>query len=140
MTRLLRFLGLPFGDKGLLIRTFFLVCAVRFGLWVLPFDRVRRKVKQLAKPRDGIVPPPADKLIRAVEITAKYVPFASCLTQAFAAQILLGRARHPATLRIGVLKAEQGGLKAHAWIEREGQAVLGEMPNLAQFTPFPEMP
>jgi hypothetical protein len=111
---------------------------VRLGLWIVPFERIRRRVDRLARPRVNRKRDlPAEKLIRAVEITARFVPAASCLTQAMAGQILLRRADHPATLRIGVLRTSEGLLNAHAWIECDGKPVLGEIPTLVRFTPLP---
>src|SRR5206468_10115484 len=108
MSRLLRFLRLRIADQLLLIRVFFLVCAVRVGLWLLPFDRLRRRVDRHARPRISRRKiQPAEKLIKAVEITARYVPLASCLTQAFAARILLGRAGYQSQLRIGILRDDR---------------------------------
>ena len=74
----------------------------------------------------------------AVALVSRWVPKATCLTQAFAAQILLTRQGYPASLRIGVAKGEGGQFEAHAWVETQGRVVLGG-PQLARFTPLPTL-
>ena len=37
------------------------------------------------------------------------------------------------------MKDERGALQAHAWIERHGQLVIGNVPNLAGFTELPSV-
>lgn len=96
---------------------------VRLALWALPF----RTVKRLA----GIDPwkwlpfagASADDVAGAVCLASRYVPRATCLTQALTAQILLNRARLRHQLLIGV--AGRTGFEAHAWIECEGRVLIG---------------
>jgi hypothetical protein len=61
----------------------------------------------------------------------------TCLTQALATQILLGWRGHPTHLRIGVAYSETGQLQAHAWIESDGQIVVGELSDLPRYHPLP---
>lgn len=60
-----------------------------------------------------------------------YVPKATCLVQALAAQLLLTRHGHMADLQIGVSQAK--GFEAHAWLEFEGRVVLGGVTNLSDY-------
>jgi hypothetical protein len=68
------------------------------------------------------------QLTRAIVIASRVIPNATCLTQALAAQRLLARYGYESNLRFGVAKTDDGKLKAHAWIERSGQVVLGRFP------------
>jgi hypothetical protein len=74
----------------------------------------------------------------AVTAVAARVPRATCLTQALAAALLLPRYGHDATLRVGVAKDDRGRLRAHAWLESNGAAVLGE-PAPGAFHAFPPL-
>jgi hypothetical protein len=74
-------------------------------------------------------------LIWAVTAASRYVPGATCLAQALAAQVLLGRTGYPARLRIGVAKGEERKFEAHAWVESQGRVVIGG-PGLGRFTPL----
>jgi hypothetical protein len=78
-----------------------------------------------------------NKIIWAVAVASRYVPVATCLTQALAGQVLLKQHCAPALLRIGVMKNQRGALQAHAWIESQGQVVIGNVPDLALFTELP---
>jgi hypothetical protein len=56
---------------------------------------------------------------------SQFVPKATCLTQAIAALILLNLKNYPATLRIGVARNNEGRFEAHAWVESDGNVVIG---------------
>ena len=79
-----------------------------------------------------------DRIAWAVTVASRYVPAASCLTQALATQVLLSRRRHPACLRIGVVKGTDGQFQAHAWVESDGVVVIGVSDSeLEPYTPLP---
>jgi hypothetical protein len=63
----------------------------------------------------------------------------SCLAQALAARLLLRREGLPVEIRIGVGRTPPGGLKAHAWVESDGEIVLGDPASQpgAPYAPFP---
>jgi hypothetical protein len=103
-----------------------LVAAVRIGLWILPFRVLHRMVVARASQRGGASSHPIEAIAWAVTAAARRVPRATCLTQALAGMLLLGANGHPAMLRIGVAKKEDGGLRAHAWIDSGGETVLGD--------------
>jgi hypothetical protein len=48
-----------------------------------------------------------------------------CLVRALAARWMLAALGHPSELRIGVAKAPGGKFSAHAWLESEGEIVIG---------------
>ena len=79
---------------------------------------------------------PLARIVWSVEVTSRYVPRATCLTQAIAAQTLLARRGYRSQLRIGVARDRDGAFIAHAWIEHEGRIVLGEREGQT-FTPLP---
>ncbi|HEX4601145.1 MAG TPA: lasso peptide biosynthesis B2 protein [Gemmatimonadales bacterium] len=101
-----------------------LIGAVRVGLALLPFHRLRHLLAWLAS---GAArhPAPARRIAWAVAAAGRHLPGATCLIQALSAQTLLARHGHAARLRIGVARAN-GGIAAHAWLERDGQPLFGE--------------
>jgi len=122
------FLDLPSMERRLLISAAVLVATVRVGLSLLPFQTLRRILTELAQgptvgPRANR--PSVDRVAWAVTVASRYVPKASCLIQALAAQVLLARHGHPARLRIGVAKGAEGRLEGHAWLEHQGVIVVG---------------
>jgi hypothetical protein len=60
-----------------------------------------------------------------VAAAARFVPRSTCLIQAVAAHRLLRRGGSPAVLCLGVLRDPGAGFHAHAWVESEGQVLIG---------------
>jgi hypothetical protein len=128
VTRLRKFLSLRSSDCHLLVSTALLLGAIRVGLRLLPFRTLQRVVNKLAQPPAGlrrINQSSVDRLVWAVTVSGRYVPRATCLTQALVAQVLLGRHGHQTQLRVGVARGDEGQLEAHAWLESEGKVVVG---------------
>jgi hypothetical protein len=104
-----------------------LLWTARLGLWLLPFRTLRRLLHSVT--RDGLRhagQSSPERIAWAVVAASRYVPQATCLTQALAAQVLLGREGHTACLRIGVARNEGSQFQAHAWVETQGKVVIGE--------------
>jgi hypothetical protein len=143
MKRLFKFFRLPATDRSLLVKAAFIVGAVRLGLWGLPFRTLRRLLARVTQEPARLRKADRSSLARiawAVTVASRYVPAASCLTQALATQILLGRRRHPACLRIGVVKGTDGQFQAHAWVESDSVVVIGgSEPELERYTPLPAL-
>ena len=139
MRRLLKLLRLPMQDHALLLMAFLLVCVIRGALWIARFEDVRRWSLRLGDSRRHRLELCPRKLATAIEVAARCVPAASCLTQALAAQVLLRRWGHDATLKLGVQSAPDGQFKAHAWVQCQGTTVIGDIPSLADFTPLPAL-
>jgi Transglutaminase-like superfamily len=128
MTRLGRFLRLSPADRRLLVTAALLLAAIRLGLTLLPYRRLRKLVDRLARvaPRRQPAPPAsAERIAWAVTQASRSVPAATCLTQALAARVLLERRGHPARVRVGIGRAEGTPLLAHAWVESEKGVVIG---------------
>jgi Transglutaminase-like superfamily len=124
-----KFLHLTPSDRRLLVRTALLLGAIRLGLRLLPFRTMRRLVSQLAYAPTDLHPTKqfsVDRLAWAVTVASRYVPKATCLTQALTAKVLLGRHGHLSQLRVGFARGEEGRLEGHAWLESQGKVVVGE--------------
>jgi hypothetical protein len=136
------FLHLGGKERLLVLEALMIVIAIRLGLWLLPFQTLRALAAEMGKRPIGTRRPnslPADRVAWAVRAVSQFIPRASCLTQALAGQILLARRGYSTRLRIGVTKRSQEGLEAHAWLECEGQVVLGDHGFLAMYAPFPSL-
>ena len=138
--RLHKFLHIPPWDRRLLIKAGVTVGAVRIGLWVLPFRTLQLIVSATTKMADEVQkadPATINRVVWAVWTARRYVPAATCLTQALATQVLLGRRGQPACLRVGVMKGKDGQLQAHAWVESDGVVIIGGSESeLEQYTPL----
>lgn len=116
------------------------IIAVRLGLWLLPFDTLRRWVERQASPRSSHSGASADQIVWAVGRASHYVPGAhSCLPRALVAHILFRREGYPSELHIGVALDEHKKLQAHAWVESQGRVLIGDT-DLTRFTPLPTLP
>jgi hypothetical protein len=122
------------------VAAFPVVLFVRIALWLLPFNVLHRLVARLTRRAAGGAAStvPAERITWAVAAVARRIPRATCLTQALAATLLLAWRGHPATLRLGVAKRDDGSLHAHAWLECGGIILLGE-PEEGAFAPLPPL-
>lgn len=133
MRRLKRFARRPPADRRFLLRAWFLIAAIRVGLWLAPLDLVRRAALQSAQnPRRCSA---ADRIAWSVITAARYFPRASCLTQALAAQALLTGSGHASRIEIGVAKDDASRFEAHAWVVCNGSIVLGGR-EASRYTPL----
>ncbi|MDQ3508123.1 MAG: lasso peptide biosynthesis B2 protein [Actinomycetota bacterium] len=134
--RLLRkFLALPPRKQAVLIQAAILLASVRISLKTMPFQKARSLVDRISESSGSANKPEAvEDIVWAVDVLGKRMP-GSCLTQAFAARILLGRRGVPTRLHIGAVKEEGGRFLAHAWLESNGQIVIGGH-ELERYTPL----
>ncbi len=75
-------------------------------------------------------------VVWAITQAARLVPGATCIVQALAGRTLLHRNGHPAVLRLGVAREADTQLAAHAWLELNGNIVMGNLPPFASYTPL----
>jgi hypothetical protein len=126
-----KFIGLSNSEKALIFRAMFWVLLYRMGLWILPFRRAENWMIRSEVPAVSTVMNKDESIVgdtvRSVRLCSRYVPHATCLTQALAARSLLSRQGQPAVLKIGVAKSD-GNFEAHAWLEVDGRIVLGKRP------------
>jgi hypothetical protein len=114
-------------DLPLIISAGAVVVVIRLALWTIPSRILLRKVDGMVArapvPAGGT--PAVRRIGWAVRGVSRYVPRASCLTQALATQILLARRGYSSRLRLGVLNHPRDGFAAHAWVEIEGEILVG---------------
>ena len=123
MPRVKRFATLNSSERRLVLRAFFLVCCVRAGLFLLPFRTVQRLTGKVG--RQAGMCHPARRCVWAIRAASRFVPRATCLTQALSAQVLLAQAGHNSQIHIGVGKDQGSGFRAHAWVVHENEIVIG---------------
>ena len=127
-------------DWKLLARAYVLVWIIRLALWVVPFPKLYRWSIRFRKGEIGdkpLVNAAVYKVVWAVSAAARRVPKATCLTQALATQIMLGRRGHRTSLQLGIMKSEAGEFDAHAWEERNGRVLIGLNDTFHKLTRLP---
>jgi hypothetical protein len=129
MRLLKRYQNLSASERRLFFLALFLVLVIRAALWTLPFRVTRTWMERFRKP-DGDWCELDRRSIRqvtwAVQSASRRIPRATCLTQAMATQVLLGRLGQDSELHLGVARSPRGHLEAHAWIEAQGRIILGD--------------
>lgn len=140
MRRLQSFLRLPARERFLYLRTWLLLFRIRLMLWVLPYRRWRQIAAHMIRVENErqLDRPQVNQITRAVRVMSKYVPQASCLTQALAAQTLLANEGQRSQLRVGVTQND-GKLEAHAWVQIDGRVVIGGRESVVRFSAFPTL-
>lgn len=136
MNLLRQFRDLPAVERRLLLRTFALVAAIRLLMWVVPFRFARRLISTRRAVFPAVAQIPVKRLSWFVQASAKRIPGASCLTQALALHRLLTSAGHTADLRIGVAKDATSDFASHAWLEHEGEILIGDNGELDRYSPI----
>lgn len=129
--------ALSWSERRLLAGAVLLLLGARAGLALFPFRTVLRFVDT---PRGDLHREPCDsvqvqQIVWAVRAAARRVlgPH-SCLPQALVVQGLLVRAGCPVRLCIGVARKEEGAMQAHAWVEHEGEVLIGGAQAPKQYT------
>jgi hypothetical protein len=124
MRNLSRVLSLSGSEILFLGRCLLVVTAVRLGLALLSYNRVRNVVMRLDARQCADI---ADlrRVAWGVAAAARLVPRASCLTQALSGQYILARQGSASNIRIGIERDTGAQLKAHAWLMSGNHIVLG---------------
>lgn len=139
MSKLYKFLVLPRHEKWLYVNAAIWLLGVKAGLCILPFDRLCGWLNRnddlnsrLANVKEMLI------IVQAIErIGQLLAPLRiNCLPQALVGYKLLRQKNFDVQLKIGVMKSLDDHLVAHAWLEYQGQIILGNLPCLGQFAPF----
>jgi hypothetical protein len=141
-----KFLQLDRRDRALVMEAGRTLAVTWIGLRTVGFARVKRKFSRVSGAHGyaWCGPPPkwsvgrstVDQVSWAVRAASRFVPGASnCLVRALATQALLSNYGYSSELKIGVRKAANGGLAAHAWLESAGAIVIGEF-ELDRYVPL----
>jgi len=113
------------------------IVAMRVALTTVGYGAISRRLPRPAGRGDSRFW--GRQVARQIERLARFVPKASCLTQALALQFILARAGHASRLQVGVREAADGTFSAHAWVTCDGVIVLGQQgTHLAEFTHIAE--
>jgi hypothetical protein len=143
MKKAAKFLALPASERALLFRALTAILAMRAGVSMLSFERVRRLADAMGRARadspgarsNGALPPPA-RIAWAVATAGRAVPGGrNCLVCALATGIMLKRYGYPSELKIGIAKPADGRFGAHAWLESGGVVVVGDF-ELDRYVPL----
>jgi hypothetical protein len=127
--------SLTSSGKLIFIKASTCLLLIKVGLMLLPFSLFRkifhratnsRSVSEMSK--DEI-----DQVVWAVDTAANLLPFELlCLPRALATKYLL-RKVPSLTLEIGVEINPAKSFEAHAWVERNGNIIIGDWPQTVSY-------
>ena len=136
LLRLRQTAGISGPERVALLWALVLVLGVRVALWTLPFRRVETLSGRPVRTSPTLAKVRPLRLSWAVQAVAKRMPGATCLTQALALKMLLARSGRSGSLHIGVAKDRERGFESHAWLELDGEVLVGEVENFSRFRPL----
>jgi transglutaminase superfamily protein len=111
------------GDLALLFEAWRRLLLARAALTLLPWRAASRLLTASPHGRSTTSP---ERLTRAVHAASRFVPRSTCLVKALALQALLARRGGVGILHVGVKTTQVAGFEAHAWLELDGEIVIGE--------------
>jgi len=111
-------------DLPLLLNALFWVCWVRLGLSFSSLEKIREVLlpEVLSSSNHDL---DLNRMAWSVRRISRFIPMATCLTRAQALQIMLARKGLPTELILGVSRSASKDFLAHAWIEKDGQILIG---------------
>lgn len=128
-----KLIRLPWSDQRLLAEAFAVVAIVKLGLKLLPFGQFRNLYSVLTQAQQNEETPShiIEQRVWAIRKVSGSLA-AVCLPQALALTCFL-RKDKAVVLIVGVRK--NGPFEAHAWVEKNGTTLIGELPD-AHFQPL----
>lgn len=135
-SRVSKFVSLSRDEQALLCTATVLLLSSRVLLPLARLDRTHGLIHWLVR----ALPPyttvqSQDSITWALSVAATAVPVeCSCLMQAVVGERLLADHGYQAQIRLGVASDQQ--FQAHAWVERHGEVVIGELEDHARYRPL----
>jgi hypothetical protein len=147
MGKVLRFLQLKPRDRQLLVHTVVLLSFIRLGFLLFRFTQLQKILHHVSHYSANTTPTCSIlTLVWAVDAASAIMPGGvKCLARALTMDVLMRRQGYLPELRIGVIKDLEGQPQFHAWLEYQGQVVIGHLPNLIEFQtlsppkPYPQV-
>ena len=133
LSPIVTFARMSWAAKKLFLYVFTLLLLIRLGMRFLPFDRLSRFTLKLGlrSPRNRYT---LQGLIWAVLTSSRFTPGgAKCLARALTMQVLMQQQGYPSEICIGVSKRDRTTLEAHAWVESQGEVIMGWLPDLDRY-------
>ncbi|MFO7544718.1 MAG: lasso peptide biosynthesis B2 protein [Trueperaceae bacterium] len=144
VTRARKFLALSGLERRTFVAAWWELLRVRWALRTMVFAQLQKRRTEALRPKamasaaegtDGTSS--ADDRARvgwAVSSAARFVPGATCLPQAMAAQALLARRGIGSIIQTGFDRTDAKGVEGHAWLVCDGEVVVGDI-GLDRFVP-----
>jgi hypothetical protein len=84
--------------------------------------------------------PAPERIAHTVDVTDRNLPGErKCLVRSLSTEVLLRVYDCHFTHRIGVDRTADGAVRAHSWIEHDGDVLIGQLDDLDAFEPLPPL-
>jgi hypothetical protein len=135
---------LPIVEQWLVIKVAMIFVTLRLGMFLVSLRQLQSVLGWLAaiarKLQQGNRQDDRNQILWVTSrLGANFLTNRSCLTEALTVQLLFWRRGYSADLRIGVSKQQNGKLIAHAWVESEGEVVIGAVDELPNYAVLPSL-
>lgn len=129
---------MPASDRLVVSEAFFWLGLARLAILVIPFRAIAPRLGKMGGSTPENAGLQSQKIARqvswAVRAASRHTPWQSrCLAQAIAAKMMLNRRGLASTLYLGLKKAGEKDLDAHAWL-RHGDIILTGGESMDRFT------
>lgn len=143
MNKLWKFVLLPQDQQWLYLTIAIYLIAIKLGLLLFGFNKLYSlaKKKPHKTPLRHLDQQEMHTVVLAINRLGKFLtPLKiNCLPQAIVGNLILSKKGFQVTLKIGVYKNIDNILIAHAWLEHNGEVILGQLNNLREFLSFPSL-
>lgn len=134
---LARLVSLSGTERRVLRQATIRVAVVRLWLSLYPIERVMSGVR-LRSVKELRPAPTVTTLVWAVQAASRRLLKKNpCLTEALALWWLLRQYGYEGQIRIGVARDGGSHFEAHAWVERDGQVLIGGAQAPTEYVPLP---
>ena len=133
-----KILSLPFCKKAILLETSLWLLFISTYLKFSNFNKTDKFFNSSKLVRWNKKPAgkkSLDDIIWAINVLGNKVPGATCLSNAITAKTMLGRQGFEAVIHIGI-KKNSGKVIGHAWVEFNGEIILGGKNSPSSFIPI----
>jgi hypothetical protein len=124
-------------DRLLVLEATLLVAGIWASLRMLRYPPVRRLVDVYGDRRTVVRSSTPQRIAWAITSVAARLPVhTTCLMRALAGHAMTRRRGWPSEIRIGVRprgSSQSRPLDSHAWMEVDGQVLIGDLENLADY-------
>ncbi len=141
LNKLGTFIRLPWQEKHFFCHAVFLLYSYRVRLKFFSLETIlnlveKEEIKFRSKRMSFLS---VGRIKRLVQAASVFVPFATCLSNALAGQVLFATCNYSTKLHVGVRNEKDKGFEAHAWLTLEEDVVLGNLPDLLSYKELPPL-
>lgn len=130
------------GDQARATLAGFVFAVVSVGFAIEAFPRTRRHLLWFCDVVAPAIPgtPTPERIVSTVDfVDRSLLGERTCLMRSLTAEALLRLYGFTPDHRIGVTKETDTEMKAHSWLELDGNVLIGELDDLAKYTPLPSL-